>query len=140
MNNVKTVETKSPKMIVADIPPNNGSKMSGNIPKIVVRAANETERIRLTAESMRAMNGFFRNSFISKLISSTSTMIFFIIIPVSETVPTMDMKPKGIPKSNKPGTMPIKAKGKEAKIIKGIFKSAKSNTQIMNMKSPARGT
>ncbi len=55
MNNVKTVETKSPKMMVADIPPNNGSKMSGNIPKIVVRAANETERIRLTAELMNVI-------------------------------------------------------------------------------------
>ena len=49
-------------------------------------------------------------------ISSTSTMEFLTIIPISPISPIMAMKVNGVPVNSRAGVMPMKTKGRHSRI------------------------
>ena len=56
-----------------------------------------------------------------KLISSISTMPFFIIMPMRPSTPTMATKPNVLPDISIPNTTPVKMSGMQRKMMAGFL-------------------
>ena len=99
--------------------PNMASVSNGIIPKIVVKAAIITGRRRLWALSIKAVTGSVPCP-ICKVISSISTIPFFMIIPINPNVPTMATKLNVLPVTNIVITTPTNTIGILQKMIAGL--------------------
>ena len=100
---------------------------------MVVSEAMITGRTREMVASMTARSGSMRSSVCNRLISSTSTMAFFTIIPTKPITPMMAMNVNGWRKRSNAGTMPQMTKGKHIKMSKTFF-------QLLNKSRRARKT
>ena len=116
---VRMVETNKPPMIVAAIPANIASPSNGSIPRIVVPEAIVTGTIRVLVASITALTGASPLS-ICKPISSTSTIAFFIFIPISPNNPSIAKKSSDLPNTSNPSTTPMKINGSIAMISTGL--------------------
>ena len=90
---VITVPTSNPPIIVTAREPNKSSPSKGIIPRIVVKEAIITGRKREDDESSKATNLPLPEA-ICKVISSSNTTPFLIIIPINPKAPTIATKPK----------------------------------------------
>ena len=136
---VITVPTSNPPIIVTAREPNKSSPSKGIIPRIVVKEAIITGRKREDDESSKATNLPLPEA-ICKVISSSNTTPFLIIIPINPKAPTIATKPKSFPLISIPKTMPIAASGKQRKIIVGLRKSLNSMIKITIIITIAQGT
>ena len=109
-----------PLMMVTAIAEYIGSVISGSIPRMVVRLAIITGRVRLTVAFTTASYGCIPSS-VSRVISSTSTMPFFTIIPISPMKPMIAMNVNGEPLRNSAGAMPQSVNGKHIRMSITFF-------------------
>ena len=114
-----SVPNSNPPMIEAANEPNIASGNSGIIPRIVVSEAIITGRRRLWELSINAVTGS-TPWLICNVISSISTIPFFIIIPINPNVPTIATKLNVFPVSNITATTPTKTNGMQQKMIIGL--------------------
>ena len=98
------VPTASPPMMVIAMELYIGSVTSGSMPTIVVRDAISTGLTLDTVASTTAVYGDFFSSVCNLFISSTSTIAFFTIMPISPIIPIIAMNVIGWFVINNDGT------------------------------------